>query len=138
MSELSRFLKQNKKKRENEKYIATKSITDENGNPLEWEIKPIRTKEIEDIRSECVQIQKNSKKQKFDSAKFNRKIAVAGTAFPNLDNKELQDSYGVYGAEQLIQELLDNAGEYDNYVEKILEISGYDKDIEEIEEEAKN
>lgn len=44
MSNLSRFLKENKKVKENTKYAATKSLTDEKGNPLEWEIRPLTTR----------------------------------------------------------------------------------------------
>ena len=35
MSNLSRFLKDNKIKKENIKYAATKSLVDEKGNPLD-------------------------------------------------------------------------------------------------------
>ena len=50
MSELSLFLKGNKRQRENVKYAATKSLCDENGKPLEWTLRPLTTKETEDIR----------------------------------------------------------------------------------------
>ena len=32
---------------------ATKSLVDENGEPLLWEIRPIKTKEDEKLRNEC-------------------------------------------------------------------------------------
>ena len=38
-SNLSAFLKKNKKYKDNVKYRATKSLCDENGEALEWEIK---------------------------------------------------------------------------------------------------
>lgn len=138
MSDLKSFLKQNKKKDETIKYIASEKFVDEKGNLIAWEIRPIKSKEIEKIRNECTKTTKNGKETKFDSPKFNTMIAVTGTVFPNLNDKELQDSYGVMGAEQLILEMLDNAGEYDSYVQKILDVSGYDKDMEELVEEAKN
>ena len=50
MSKFSRFLKENKAVRENVKYVPTKSFTDENGNPIEWTIKPLTTKEAEAMR----------------------------------------------------------------------------------------
>ena len=45
MSNLSLFLKKNKVQKENTFYAATKSLCDEKGNPLKWELKAITTKE---------------------------------------------------------------------------------------------
>ena len=53
MGDLSRFLKKNKKKKENIKIPATMSLTDENGAPLLWEVKPLTTKEDNAIREAC-------------------------------------------------------------------------------------
>lgn len=136
MSNLSAFLKQNKKGVENVKYVASERFADENGNAIEWEIRPISSKEADIIREECT-IQKG-KNFKVDSKKFNKMMAVKCTVFPDLNNAELQNSYGVMGAEQLIQELLDVDGEYQGYINKILEVCGYTKSEEELVEEAKN
>ena len=54
MSNFTRFFKQNKIKRENTNYVVTKSLVDENGKPLEWEIKPLTTEEDEKIRDACM------------------------------------------------------------------------------------
>ena len=45
MSDLSRFLKKNKKLKENVQYAVTKSLTEEKGQPLLWEIRPLTSKE---------------------------------------------------------------------------------------------
>lgn len=138
MSGLNAFLKQNKKERENIKFAASSAFKDENGELIQWEIRPLKSREADLIRTECTNINAKGKKIDVDNSKFNRMIAAKCTVFPNLDDKELQDSYGVMGAEQLIQELLDNDGEYQNYCQKILEISGYSKTDEQLREEAKN
>ncbi len=44
MGDLSRFLKKNKKTKENLKIAATTTLTDENGKPLLWEVRPLTTK----------------------------------------------------------------------------------------------
>lgn len=138
MSNLNAFLKQNKKEKTTVKFAASKAFTDENGNPIEWEIRPLKSREADTIRSECSRINTKGKKVDIDTAKFNRMIAARCTVFPNLDDRELQDSYGVMGAEQLIQELLEDDGEYQLYCQKVLEVSGYQKSDEELVEEAKN
>jgi hypothetical protein len=137
MGGLSAFLKQNKKETSNVKYAASKAFLNDDGTPIEWEIKPAKTKVVENIRSQCSEIGKGGK-VKVDNAKFNRLIAAACTVYPNLNDAELQDSYGVIGAENLITEMLDNDGEYQKYIAKCLEASGYDRNDAELVEEAKN
>jgi hypothetical protein len=138
MSQFKAFLKQNKEVKENIKIAASESFKDENGNIVEWEIRPLKTKEADYIRNECTSINQKGKKVDVDNAKFNRMIAAKCTVFPNLNDKELQDSYGVMSGEQLIIEMLDNDGEYQAYCQKILEISGYNKTDSQLVEEAKN
>ena len=53
MSNLNRFLKENKIKKENVQYAATKSLTDEDGKPLLWEIKALTSKETNKITEDC-------------------------------------------------------------------------------------
>ena len=53
MSNFAAFMKGNKKHRPNELYAATKSLTDENGVPLLWELRPVTTRENEVIRDLC-------------------------------------------------------------------------------------
>lgn len=130
------FLKQNKKTTDTVKFAASKAFVDENGKPVEWEIKPLKSREADKIRSECNTYGKGGK-VKSDTAKFNRAVAAACTVFPNLNDAELQDSYEVMGAEELITEMLDKDGEFQAYVKKCLEVSGYENNAE-LVEEAKN
>ena len=130
------FLKQNKKTTDTVKFAASKAFVDENGKPVEWEIKPLKSREADKIRSECSTYGKGGK-VKSDTAKFNRAVAAACTVFPNLNDAELQDSYEVMGAEELITEMLDKDGEFQAYVKKCLEVSGYENNAE-LVEEAKN
>ena len=51
MSNFAAFMKGNKKHRPNELYAATKSLTDENGVPLLWELRPVTTRENESASS---------------------------------------------------------------------------------------
>ena len=51
-------------------------------------------------------------------------MAVRCTVFPNLDDAELQTSYGVMGAEQLITTMLTPA-EFEDYSTKVLQVNGF-------------
>lgn len=142
MSQFSAFMKSNKKVKENIKYAATKSLTDENGKPLEWELRPISTKLNDQIRESCtIEVQVTGKpgmyRTKTDSSAYQNKLMAAAVVYPNLNDRELQDSYGVLSAEDLLKEMIDDAGEYTDLMIKIQQISGFTS-LQEDVETAKN
>lgn len=142
MSDFKMFMKGNKKKKENKKYAATKSLVDENGKPLEWELKHITSKENEDIRDECTtEVQVTGKfgmyRNKTNTAEYVRKLITASVVHPDLDNTELQNSYGVMCAEDLLMEMVDDPGEYADLAQYVQEMQGF-KTLQEDVDEAKN
>lgn len=143
MSDLSRFLKKNKKLKENVQYAVTKSLTDEKGQPLLWEIRPLTSKETNRLTDECtfqeqVPGKPNVFRNKINSTKLLQKMMVASVIFPNLNDKDLQDSYGVMTPEELITEMVDDPGEYNNFGKYLNELNGFNEGINEKVEEAKN
>ena len=143
MGDLSRFLKKNKKTKDNLKIAATASFLDENGKPLLWEIRPLTTKEDNALRDDCtVDVQVTGKpgmfRPKFNANRYLAKMAAACVVYPNLNDKELQDSYGVMGAEQLIVEMIDDPGEYNSFMSQVQAYHGFDQPFQEKVDEAKN
>lgn len=136
---LNAFL--NPVKEENIKYIASKRFLDEDGKPIEWEIKSITTAEDESLRNACQKLVRNGKKleplQELDTSKYLGKLAAACTVEPNLNDAELQKAYGVLGADNLLKTML-KPGEYSAYLLKVQEINGYGDTMEDLVEEAKN
>lgn len=137
MSGFEAFLKQNKKQGETMKLAASMSFVDKNGKPLEWEIRPLKSKEAASIRKLTNRIGKGGRVD-VDNETFNRMAAAKATVFPDLNDKELQDSYGVMCAEDLIVEMLDKDGEFQQYVKNVMALSGYDITDTELVKEAKN
>ena len=137
MSKFEAFLKQNKKQDETMKFAASRSFLDKDGNPLEWEIRPLKSKEAASIRKLTNRMGKGGK-MIVDNDTFNRMAAAKATVFPDLADTELQDSYGVKCAEDLIVEMLDKDGEFQEYVKKVMDISGYNISDTELVAEAKN
>ncbi len=128
MGNLSEFLRENKKVKENFKYAPTKSICDENGNPVEWEFKYLSSGEERLIRESCII------GGKFNNAMHIRKMIAASVVYPNLHDKELQDSYGVYTPEDLLECLVDSPGEWYDLsilIQKKLGFLGLDEAITE-------
>ncbi len=143
MGELTRFLKKNKKVKKNTFYPATKSLCDENGEPLLWEVRALSTRETDAIRENyTIEVPVTGKpgmmRPKVDSTKFVESMVVAAVVFPDLRNAELQDSYGVKTPEALIKEMLDNPEEYNTFAEFIQKYNGLDETITEKIEQVKN
>lgn len=124
------------------KYVASKRFVDKNGNPQEWEIKPIDSDLDEQLRKECtkkVQIpgKRGQFNQETDTDKYLARMCVACTVYPNLNDAELQDHFGVKSGDALLKKML-KPGEYTEYKAKVMEVNGYDMSMEEMVEEAKN
>lgn len=136
------FMKRNKIKKPNTKYVATKSLVDENGKPLEWEIKALTTREAEKIREACtIEIPVKGKpgmyRPKLNTDMYTTKMVAAAIVYPDLLNAELQNSYSVTTPEDLIKEMVDNPAEYMDLVNFVQEYSGFET-LQEKVNEAKN
>ncbi len=143
MSNFKKFMKQNKIKKENVKYAVTKSLVDENGEALEWEFKALTTKETNDIRESVtyevpVKGKPNMFRSKVNHNKLMTKLICSSVVEPNLHDKVLQDSYGAMCAEDLLVEMVDDVGEFNNLAKFIQELNGLTESMDEKVEEAKN
>lgn len=142
MNSLSAFLAENAISAEPIKVVASKRFLDADKHPVEWEIKTITGTEDEVIRKSCtkrvpVPGKKNLFQKETDYDMYLGKLAVACTVFPNLNDKELQDSYKVMGADALLKTML-TPGEYAEYLSKIQEVCGFDVSMQDEVDGAKN
>ena len=142
MSNFSKFMKANKIQKQNVFHAVTNSLMDENGEPLLWELKPLTTKENEAIREACtidvpVKGKPNMYRPKTDMNKYQTKLMCAAIVSPDLNNAELQNSYGVMSAEDLLKEMVDDPAEYTDLMLFVQQISGF-KTLQDEVEEAKN
>lgn len=138
---LTAFFAQNAKKVENRKMAVSPRFTDTNGKAVEWEITCITAAENQKIRKDSLRnVPVNGKRgqftQDFDTAQYQAKLAARCTVFPDLNDVQLQESYGVMGAEALISTML-TPGEFDNYILAITELCGFTAEGE-LVDEAKN
>ena len=143
MSQFRLVMKQNKQIRQNVKYPAVSSLRDENGAPLEWELRPITSKENDLIRDECtseipVAGKPNMYRPKLNASLYLRKLIAASVIFPDLYDAELQDSYGVKSPEELLCAMADEPGEYGELASFVQKLNGFDISLEEKAEQAKN
>ncbi len=143
MSKFSQFMKSNKAEKKNEMYAVTKSLCDEKGIPLEWEFRHITSKENEILREKCtlevpVTGKPNVFRSKFRSGEYVKKMIAESVVMPDLMNAELQDSYGVKTPEDLLLEMVDDPGEYNDLAEFVQKFQGFDVSFEDKVKEAKN
>lgn len=141
MSELSCFLAGNVKKAENIKIAVSDRFVDGDGSPVKWEFKPLTAEEDEEIRrryTKRVQItgKKNQFTNDFDGNGYLTAMVAARTVYPDLNNAELQNSYGVMGAEKLLNKML-YKDEFDRLTEKLMAASETET-MDELVDEAKN
>jgi hypothetical protein len=140
MSDFERFLKTNRVVKENVFYPATSAVTDENGEPVLWEIRHLTTTQCEEIKRECIrQIEgKNGVvRERLDTNGYMDRLLAASVVEPNLYNAELQDSYGVYTPEELLKAIIDNPAEYAAFADYVYGLLGFTTFGEKVEQ-AKN
>jgi len=139
---LSAFLAENALPVEHIKFPVSSRFQNKDKKPIEWEIKTITGTEDEALRKACAKRvpipgKRNQYQKETDYDMYLGKLAVACTVFPNLNDKELQDSYKVMGAEALLKAML-TPGEYAAYVEKVQEVCGFSTPIQDEVDGAKN
>ena len=143
MSRFARFMKNNKKIKQNALHPVTKSLCDEQGNPLEWEFKHISTKENEEIRESCIKEvpipgKPNAYRLKMQSSMYVQKLIAASVVVPDLYDAELQNSYGVKLPEDLLLALVAAPRDYNELAMYVQKFQGFDVSLEDKVEEAKN
>jgi len=142
MSDLSLFLKKNKTEKEHVFYPATKSLRDAEGKPLLWELRPLTTGDAEKLRQkhtieQAIPGKRGVYKQTLDD-RYIPALVCEAVVYPDLNDAELQDSYGVMSPEDLLMQMIDEPGEYYAMVEYVQQISGIGGSLDDEVEEAKN
>lgn len=139
MSNLSLFFAQNVVSEISEEVIISSRFKDEAGKPVLWKLRSMTEDENEAIRKSSQRKIKERGIVTLDtnSDEYLAKLVVASVIFPDLKDAELQKSYGVLGADQLLRKML-LPGEYATLLQKVQEINGFDRDVNDLAEEVKN
>ncbi|BDH60145.1 phage portal protein [Lysinibacillus sp. PLM2] len=144
MSKLQAFFSENAKKPVNVTRVISKRFVDSDGNPIEWEfgaITPEMDAEIKKDSTRRTLITQGKRKgqynTEFDPAKYQLKLTVASVVYPDLKDADLQNSYGVFNEEDLINKMLLPA-ELQDASMAAQEANGFEISLEDMVEEAKN
>ena len=140
MKDLKFFLRQNAVLPQNEEVEVTQRFKDENGSPIKFEIKPISNELDDELRKQNTRQVKRAKGvyvPELDNQGYLADMTIIAVVYPDLNDKELQDSWGVMDAKELINAML-LPGEYNVLLQAIQQLNGWDLSLDDIKEEAKN
>lgn len=106
-----------------------------------FEIKPLSARDVTKLRNKATKMTFNAKLgQKtptVDQEVLTNEMIVASIVYPDLENSDLQASYGTFGSPVDTLQAMLEAGEYAQLGDEIQKISGFDTTIAEDVEEAK-
>lgn len=112
------------------------------GKNKTMKFKPIDATLGDEIRKKCRKTitQKGQRIIETDGDKYIANLIIETTVYPDLKAKELQNAWGVLGAEELLKVMKSKMmdGEYAEWSNAVSEINGYDKTMEDLIEESKN
>jgi hypothetical protein len=119
-----------------EEVVVSPRFKDGQGNLLKFTIKAMTSQEFDEIRRACMQVKKG-RRVEFDAQKFNLRVVINNTIVPNFKDAESIKRLGCHTPEEYVQKVL-LAGEITTLAQKIQELSGFDVEMDELVEEAKN
>jgi len=140
MRDLSAFLRGNAAQVENQFFPASGRFVGEDEEPIMWELRCVSSTEDEEIRRGAARRAAGGRGQSVsetDVSLYLGRLAARCTVFPDLNDKALQDSYSVMGADHLLRAML-TPGEYAEYLRQVQKICGFDLPFEQLVDEAKN
>ncbi|AYB39968.1 phage tail assembly chaperone [Brevibacillus laterosporus] len=140
MSDLSVFFAENVNMNVTEEVFVSDKFKDKKGKVVKWKIKAISEEENKEVRKKASvrkKVKKNQYTSELDNELYNMELVLQSVVFPDLYNAELQKSYDVVGADNLIRKML-FPGEFANLLQEVIAINGYDKEVDEMADEIKN
>ncbi|WP_152393760.1 phage tail assembly chaperone [Paenibacillus guangzhouensis] len=140
MSTLSAFFANNVVSEVTQEVIVSDRFKGDNGKPIFWKIRGLSEGENSELRKAATKKVKGKggvTTPEIDYESYMTKMIVASVVFPDLKEADLQKSYGVIGADDLLRKML-LAGEYGQLLQAVQSVNGFDQDINDLVEEVKN
>lgn len=111
------------------------------GFPHPFFVKSISEAENKALRKSCQRTsldkKTHQKSVETDQDLYNNRLVAACCTDPNFKDAQLQERYGVVGAEALIDKVL-KPGQFIEVLLAVQEVNGFSSDINELRDEAKN
>lgn len=108
---------------------------------LSFELRALSAEDVTTLRKESTRRKMNPKtrltEQELDQNRFTESILAASVVAPDLNNAELQTSWGCIGKPEKVLEKMLTAGEYNALTEQVMQLSGIG-DNDTLVDDAKN
>ncbi len=106
------YLKQNKKPRKPIEIIVSDNFVDEDGNPAPFVLRIITSEEADALAESCMEpvIDPHTRKKigsEVNQKRLQHELLVKSIVKPDLENKEMQESWGARNASELLTNMLD-------------------------------
>ena len=139
MSKLSAFLNPVTSSDSTAEVVISNRFVDEKGNPIPFKVRAITQGENEAIirKATTAKRVKGQLTEHVDNLEVTRQLVVAATVYPDFRDPELCQGFGVMDPLEVPGKML-LVGEYKTLLSAISEVSGFDIEGEDLEEEAKN
>lgn len=136
MSKLQEFLNANPIVDLTDEVVVSRRFTDKDGNLLKFKIKAMTNQMFDDLRKRYTKIDKK-RRVEFDSSGFNNAIVIEHTLDPNFKDAASIQQLGCATPEDYLTKVL-LPGEVATLANEIQKLSGFDVEMEDLVEEAKN
>lgn len=128
--DIKAFYKENKQPEKQVQYVVSDKFVDpETKKPIPWTIREISADEDQALKDKFTTIEKDkrtgTRTEIFDDNKYVLGLATWGVVEPDLNDGNLQKSYGVKSPMRLLQRML-SAGEIQKLALRVIELSGLD------------
>ena len=140
MSTLSYFFAQHAEANTEMPFVVSSRFKNEEGEPVPWTLRSMSEVENEQCRKAATKQVKGKGgvvTPEIDFNEYTAKLIVASVVYPDLKNSELQQSYGVMGAESLLRKML-LPGEYTALLQQVQTLNGFNQDMNDLVNEVKN
>ncbi|MCY8351782.1 phage portal protein [Bacillus haynesii] len=139
--DLSFFMPGQTEESEEVKVPISKRFKDKKGNVIPFVFKAITTERIDELEKENTtykNVKGRGRVKDLDTQRFYTRIAVESTVYPDFRSKELREAYKTPDPVEVAKRVLSVGGEYANWLNKAIEINGFEDDPEDLEATVKN
>lgn len=137
MKSLQEFLNANPVDDLTDEVIISGRFKDENGNFYKFKIKVMSSEELGQYRKKAMKVDPKKKTVEVNTGQLAKDIVINHTIEPDFKDAESIKKTGCVTPEQYLDKVL-LPGEIEELAEQIQRLSGFNNDINELIEEAKN
>lgn len=137
MSTLQEFLVTHTADNVTDEVAISPRFKDNDGTLLKFKIRALTGEEHSRFNDLCTKIDRKTKSVNFDSRRFKEMIVINGCIDPNFKDAASISRTGCVTPEQFVHKVL-LAGDLDTLSNEIMSLSGFDADMDALQDEAKN